>query len=84
MPSIAVLNKLGDVKLTWDPTKEEEVKHARAHFEKLQQAAHIFFRIDAEGQKSDKLEIFDPSIATLICEFDPSAEIVAKPVPSGG
>lgn len=84
MPSITEPNDLGDVTLSWDPSKPEEVKHARAHFEKLQKAAHIFFRVSPEGGKLDKLESFDENVGELICEFDPNADVVATQVPVGG
>lgn len=84
MPSIAVPDATGDVKLTWDPLNPDEVKHARDHFEKLKKAGHIFFKIGAPGKKGAKIDGFEEGLGKMICEFDPKADIIATPVPRGG
>jgi hypothetical protein len=84
MPSITQPNKTGDVKLSWNPANPEEVKHAKAHYDKLKSSAHIFFRISPDGGKADKLETFDENIGELLCEFDPNADVLATQLPGGG
>lgn len=84
MPSIAVPDVTGDVKLTWDPDNPEEVRHARDHFEKLKKAGHLFFKVRALGKKGTLVDSFDEGLGKLICEFDPKADVIAAPVPRGG
>ncbi len=84
MPSIAMPDTSGDVKLTWNPDNEDEVKHAKDHFDKLKSQGHIFFRIAADGGKGRKIAVFEDGKGELICEFDPKADVLATPLPRGG
>jgi hypothetical protein len=84
MPSINVPDATGHVEISWNPENPEEVKHAKAHFEKLKAAGHIFFEIAPDGAKGDKVDSWKESAKELICEFDPKADILATKVPVGG
>lgn len=84
MPSIVEPDLTGDMKISWDPEKPEEVEHARKHWEKLKASGHIFFRIAPEGGKGKKVSSFDGQEAGLLCEFDPNADALATRVPVGG
>ena len=84
MPSIAVPDVTGDVKLTWDPENPKEVAHAKDHFERLKTSGHIFFRIKSGEKKGDRLKVFEDGAGELICEFDPKADVLATELPRGG
>lgn len=84
MPSIAMPDTTGDVKLSWDPENPEDVKNAKDHFDKLKSTGHIFFKIDGAGKKGKKVKDFEDGSGELVCEFDPKADVMATKLPSGG
>lgn len=84
MPSITEPDTSGDVKLSWDPKNPNEVERAKAHFEKLKAAGHIFFRLSPDGGKGDKTSLFHKQDGELIYEFDPEDDVLATKVPVGG
>ena len=84
MGELCVMNESGDVRLSWDPSNEDEVRNAREHFNLLKKKNHLFFKVKS-GRKGDAFDEFDSMAGEIICEFDPKAEkIVASRPPVGG
>lgn len=89
MGKLMVMNETGDVRVSWNPSNEDEVKNAQEHFNLLKEKGHIFFRIkkgsEDDSAKGDTLTEFDGTAGEIICEFDPKAEkIMASKPPVGG
>ena len=84
MPSITTPDVTGDLKISWDPDKPEDVKNAKAHFDDLKKKGHIFYTVSRFGKKKDKVDQFDPEAGKLVCEFDPKADVMSVPVLRGG
>lgn len=94
MGQMSCLCDEGDVKITWDPANEEEVRNARQMFDRLKEKGHLFFRMSKEKpaspgaqpkEEKEPARFFDGADGELIVEFDPKAErVVATPPVSGG
>jgi len=63
---MAVLDKTGDTKVTWDRTKSEEVDAARATFDALRQKGYAAFAVSKDGSKGEQIRTFDPTAERII------------------
>ncbi len=72
---MAILCMTGDIKLSWDKEKPEEVAHAKKTFDDYKKKGYAAFKV--KGPKGEKGEIMQ--------EFDPAAEfmILAPPMVGG-
>lgn len=98
MGEIRSLCAEGDIKLSWDPEKPEEVKRAREMFSDLRAKGHLFFKVTRKpkkwgllsrskpkGEKGEQVKFFGKADGELIVEFDEKAEtIVDTPALGGG
>lgn len=100
MGEIRMLCEEGDVKITWNPDKPEEVKNAKEMFLRLKEKGHIFFKVSktkkkrkwgligkevVKTEKGERVRWFGEADGELLVEFDEKAEkIVAAPVVTGG
>ena len=72
---MCIMDRTGDLKVIWDPDKEDEVEAARKQFNDLRKKGYAAYKV--EGKKGDKGEV--------IREFDPDAgRIILAPAMQGG
>lgn len=65
MGEIIQLARVGDVKISWDSEKDEEIAVARETFDKRIKDGWTAFR-EKMGIKGDKIKIFDPEAEKII------------------
>ena len=58
--------KEGDLKVIWDPEKQDEVEAAKDQFDKLIKKGYVAFRVDKDGSKGKKVAKFDEDYEMLI------------------
>lgn len=58
--------KEGDLKVIWDPVKQDEVDVAEDQFNKLIKKGYVAFRVEKDGAKGKKVTKFDPDYEMLI------------------
>jgi ribosomal protein L19E len=58
--------KEGDLKVIWDPEKQDEVEAAKDQFDKLIKKGYVAFRVDKDGSKGRKVTKFDEDYEMLI------------------
>lgn len=63
---LVVLDKTGDTKIIWDPTKPAEVDHARATFNELRKKGYAAYSVNRKGDKGEVLREFDPEAEKMI------------------
>lgn len=59
MGNMRTLSPSGDVKLSWDPNKDDEVEVAKKVFEEKTKSGWSAFRDKGAGTKGDKIKAFD-------------------------
>lgn len=64
----------GDLRMTWDPAKPDEVERVRAVFDEMKAKGYTAFRSDEKGKKASAMKTFDP---------DAEAIILAPPIVGG-
>jgi len=68
------LDRTGDIRTEWDPSKPDEVEMARKAFKAAKDKKMLIYRTRADGSKAEQMR-----------EFDPTAErIIATPQTVGG
>jgi len=63
---MSTLGPEGDVKKIWDPTKPDEVEDAKRSFNDLRKKGYLAFSVNAEGDKGEQLNEFDPNAKSMI------------------
>jgi hypothetical protein len=61
-----IMDRSGDVKKIWDPTKEVEVEDARMSFDNLTKKGYRAFRTDAAGKEGELMKTFDPEAGRVV------------------
>ena len=56
----------GDTKTTWNPDNEDETAAAKATYETLKKKGYQAFRTTSSGEKSTRLESFDPKAGVIL------------------
>jgi hypothetical protein len=75
MGEIAVMGRMGDLKVIWDRSKPEEVQAARKQFDEMRKKGYLAFSVKGKDGAKDE----------QITEFDPDAErIILAPAMRGG
>jgi len=64
--AMAVMDKTGDSKVTWDPNQPAEVEAARAQFDVLKKKGYSAFRMGADDQQGARMQDFDPAARRII------------------
>ncbi len=64
--SLTVLDRTGDTKTLWDPTRPDEVALARETFEQLRKKGYLAYRVIGDGSKGEQMREFDPQAAAII------------------
>lgn len=65
MGEIRQLDKIGDMKISWDVENDKEVLAAREIFDKRIKEGWAAFR-EKMGVKGDKIKIFDPDAERIV------------------
>lgn len=63
---LAVLDRTGDTKTIWDPSKEVEVAIARDAFNALKKKGYLIYRVDGDGGQGTTMHEFDPKAGKYI------------------
>jgi hypothetical protein len=64
---LAVLDKSGDTKITWDRSKPLEIEIARAAFRKAKLDGYMAYKVSGkDGVKGEVLADFDPTAERII------------------
>lgn len=63
---LEAMSSAGDVRTTWDASREDEVEVARAQFNALIAKGYAAFATNAEGKKGRRVTAFDPTQERLI------------------
>lgn len=66
MGELRILNKEGDTKHIWDPSKDEEVDAAEELYNKLVKEGYTAYKVKATGRKGEKMTKFDPKAGKVI------------------
>lgn len=61
-----IMDKSGDVKKIWDPSKPVEVDDARRSFEELTKKGYKAFCTNEKGDQGDQMKEFDPKAGRVI------------------
>ena len=62
-----LMDKTGDTKTIWDPTRVEEAEVAHAQFDKLVgEKGYSAFRVSEDGGRSTRMETFDAKSGKII------------------
>lgn len=72
--TLHVMDRTGDTRIEWDPSRPDEVEMARKAFKVAKDKKYLTYRVRHDGTAGE-----------LIREFDPTAErIIAAPQTVGG
>lgn len=67
MGELATMGKSGDLKIIWDPDKQEEVDAAKKQFEDMKKKGYVAFSVvGAKGEKGEVVRTFDPKAERII------------------
>lgn len=67
-----LMDRTGDTKTIWDPSRPEEVEAAQVQFDALTnpeegKQKYVAFKVEEDGEKSsEKMERFDPKAGKII------------------
>ena len=65
--TLEIMDRTGETKTIWDPTKRDEVDTARETFNKLKAKGYSAFHVDKKGEKTGtRLDAFDPEAGAII------------------
>lgn len=63
---LAIMDKTGDTKATWDPSIPAEVAAARAAWDKAKAQGYMGYKVGQDGEPSEVIPNFDPSAGRII------------------
>lgn len=63
---MAILDRSGDTKTTWDPDNPDEVENARTQFKYWKDKGYAIFRVKKGGDKGEVMTKFDPEADKMI------------------
>lgn len=66
MGVMAKMGAGGDLKVIWDPTKEDEVESARSQFNTLTRKGYSAFNVTRDGTPAARMDRFDPQAEKII------------------
>ena len=64
--TLRVMDRTGDTKVEWDPTRPAEVEVARETFRKLKNQGYLAYTVTRKGDKGSVIKDFDPSAEEII------------------
>jgi hypothetical protein len=63
---MSILDRTGDMKVTWDPANPAEVEMARAQFEAAKAKGYAAYTLGEGGATGEVIKKFDPSARRII------------------
>jgi hypothetical protein len=63
---LAILDRDGDTKITWEEGNETDVEHARRAFEDHQRKGYTAYKTDRQGNRAERMTTFDPKAERMI------------------
>ena len=67
MGEMAVMGRMGDLKVIWDRSKQEEVQAARKQFDEMRKKGYLAFSVTGKnGEKGGQITEFDPDAERII------------------
>jgi hypothetical protein len=60
------MNELGDTKVQWNPSNEDEIEVAEEMFDKLIDKGHLAYTVKKDGSKGKMIKKFKPSAGMII------------------
>jgi len=63
---MAVLDRTGDTKTTWDRNNADEVSFARKQFDDFKKKGFAAFSVTKKGDKDEQISDFDPAAERII------------------
>jgi hypothetical protein len=86
MGEMRIMDKdAGDLKVIWDPVKQDEVDAAKAQFEALVKKGYLAFEVKKGGEKGKEIKKFDPAQEMIIMSPAPAkgcyGRIMCPPAP---
>lgn len=64
--SMAIMDRTGDTRLTWDYKNDDEVAAAKAMFDDLIKKGYRAFSVKKDGEAGERIDKFDPKAEKLI------------------
>ena len=64
--TLTILDHTGDVTHRWDPSKPDEVAHARSTFDLFRGKGYLAYRVTGSGGQGEQVTSFDPSYREVI------------------
>jgi len=61
-----VLDGSGDSRFMWSKDNPDEVSAAKSTFQRLKEKGYDAFKVDASGNKHEKISEFDPTLEKII------------------
>ena len=61
-----ILTTEGDVTHRWDPSKPDEVAHARSTFDLFRGKGYLAYRITGSGGQGEQMREFDPQATGVV------------------
>jgi hypothetical protein len=67
MSEMAVMGRMGDLKVIWASDKPEEVQAARKQFDEMRKKGYLAFSVTGKnGEKGAQISEFDPDAERII------------------
>jgi len=66
MGLMCVMGQIGDVKVEWDATNEDEVDSVRKQFDDLKAKGYLFFAVHDDGKQGALYDAFSPMLGKAI------------------
>jgi len=64
--TLAVMDKTGDTKTTWDPAVPSEIAAARAAWDKAKANGYMGYKVGQDGEPTEVIHSFDPKAGMVI------------------
>lgn len=65
--TLHTLDRTGDTRIEWDPSKPDEVEMARKAFQAAKDKKYLIYKTAADGGRGELLREFDPSAERIVC-----------------
>lgn len=61
-----VMDHTGDTRIEWDPNDADEVKMAKAAFDKAKKGKMLIYKTRRDGSRGEQIREFDPNAERII------------------
>lgn len=66
MNEMCILDRTGDTKIIFDPSRPDEVENAKATFDRMKNKGYIAYRVNERGDKAEIMREFDATAGKII------------------